>query len=122
MTGSPEQWRELAVPCADPDCLDAHGSRNLAEPEGDGEHRWHECPVCGYAFGWHRATPTLAAAAVGGSGAKSDGVCAVGVPEGLRRAASAAMNRNLNHSTDRSTDRSTPLLQIGRRADDDRPA
>ncbi len=98
---------DVAVPCADPECLDAHGNRGAAEPETDGEHRYHECTTCGYAFGWRRTTPALS-----GGGVKSEGTCAVGVPEGLRRAMSAIT------PTVAGSAAGPPLMQITRRPPD----
>lgn len=95
---------DTAVACFDPECVDEDGNRSVAEPEQDGEHQYHHCTVCGYDFGFRKAVPTAVAV-------NSDGVCAVGVPEDLRRAASAAMQTAIAQDTG-------PLLQIGRRPDD----
>lgn len=100
MTGHNPDHHDRAVPCFDPECLDEHGNRSTAEPEQDGEHRYHACTTCGYTFGYHRVPATTITA-------KSGDTCAVGIPEDLRRSASAAMQHAL--------DNSTPLLQIGRR-------
>lgn len=91
-----------SVACRDPECADAAGNPSAAEPEQDGEHRYYACTTCGFAFGFERAQ----AVAV-----NSAGTCAVGIPEDLRRRASAAMEGALA---------ATPpplLLQIGRRPD-----
>lgn len=91
-----------AVPCADPECLTDTGDRNLAEPEQDGDHTYYACTACGYSFGYQR----LETVAV-----NAEGACAVGVPEPLRRAASAAMEQAVAAETRRQ-----PVpLQIGRR-------
>jgi hypothetical protein len=75
--------------CADPDC------RGVAEPEQDGDHQWLECTTCGYAHSWARITETS-------DTPQSRDVCAVGVPEAVRRAASSFHTE-------------PPLMQIGRR-------
>jgi len=104
-TTATEGWRELAAPCADPECLDSNGRRSLAEPEADGNHRYFACPECGFTFGWQRAQPVAV---------NSEGSCAVGVPEALRRNASAAMHAAISGAAERPK---LPLLQIGRRPD-----
>ena len=96
-------WRDVARPCRNPDCTDEHGHHGIAEPEQDGDVRYHECTTCGYAFGYERIE-TLSVQV------KSEGSCAVGVPEDLRRRASAAMERAV-------TAEGGPLLTIGRRPD-----
>lgn len=96
---------DQAVPCFDPDCVDEHGHRSQAEPEQDYTHTFYACPVCGSEFGYRRLdTPHTDAM-------KNDGTCAVGIPAGIRRAASAAMDRTL------AGERRLPLLTIGRRPD-----
>lgn len=85
------EWVDKPIACRDPDC------RGLAEPEIDGDLRYHECVDCGYGFNYQRIP----------SEATSAGTCAMGVPEDLRRRASAAME-----NTQAAT--SPPLLQIGR--------
>lgn len=94
-----------AVACADPECVDGAGNPSVAEPEQDGEHRYHECTVCGYAFGYQRVRPETVAV-------NPEGVCAVGIPEDLRRRASAAMETAQARTQ-------LPLLTIGRRPDAD---
>lgn len=89
-------WRDQAVACGDPECVDAAGNPSLAEPEHDGDHRYYCCTTCGFTFGFSRIPAE----------AQNDGACAVGIPEDIRRAASAATEQALN---------ATPLLQIGRR-------
>jgi hypothetical protein len=81
--------------CPDPECHDPGGAPSIAEPEQDGEHHFWICTNCGYSFGYHRPPQHLLAVS-------SDGACAVGIPEALRRAAQPA---------------AAPLLQIGRRHD-----
>ena len=98
-----EPWRDVARPCP-LRCQDEHGLHGVAEPEQDGEHRYHECTNCGYAFGWARVDVLSVQV-------KSEGSCAVGVPEDLRRRASAAMNAALAADAE-------PLFTIGRRPDD----
>lgn len=74
-----------AKPCANPECptLDPESTvfNSLVEPEVDGDHRYYECEECGYAFGYERV----------GEGIRVEGACAAGVPESVRRAASAPM-------------------------------
>lgn len=77
--------------CPDGDC----GA--IAEPEQDGDHRYFECTHCGYGFGYARLD-TLSVS--------STSTCAVGIPEDIRRAASAVTERALG---------TQPLLTIGRR-------
>lgn len=83
-----------AVACADPEC----GA--TAEPEQDGEHRYYECPACGFAFGYQRLRPQAV-------GVNPDGACAVGIPEDVRRRASQPFE------TAQARTR-LPLLTIGR--------
>lgn len=91
---------ERSRPCPDPEC------GGTAEPEQDGDHLYFECTRCGYAAGYHKAEqPTLAA--------NQSGHCSVGVPEAVRRAASAAMDNALTAASTLG-----PLLQIGRRPND----
>lgn len=78
-------------PCADPGC------NGRAEPEQDGDHTYMECLECGYAFGFTRAE-TVAV--------NPEGTCSVGIPEGVRRAASQPMTNALAASQ-------PPLLSIG---------
>jgi hypothetical protein len=92
---------EAAV-CFDPECLDDTGTRSVAEPEQDGDHRYLVCTVCGGEFGYTRITPADLDPDI-------DGTCAVGVPADLRRRASAAMENTL------AAAQPLPLLQIGRR-------
>lgn len=73
--------------CPDPDC------RGTTEPEQDGDVLYDECVVCGFALNWRRAEDPE----------QSDGRCAVGIPEDVRRAANSF------------TLPKPPLLQIGRR-------
>ncbi len=81
-------WQDEALECIDPDC------DGIAEPEADGDVRWHECLDCGHGFNFRRVEQPLTA--------QPAGHCAVGIPEAVRRRASLAP---------------TPLLQIGRRPD-----
>lgn len=83
-----------STPCADPGC------RGRAEPEQGGDYTFFECETCGYAFGFTRTGNALA---------NSNGACAVGVPEDIRRAASQPMTNALAAS------QPLPLLSIGRR-------
>jgi hypothetical protein len=95
---------DQAVPCFDPDCVDEHGRPSTAEPEQDGLTTSYVCLTCGSEFGYRRLdTHTVATT--------NDGTCAVGIPAGTRRAASAAMERTL------AGERRLPLLAIGRRPD-----
>ncbi len=63
--------------CADPECA------QVAEPEQDGDLHYWACTGCGYTFGftYHAGAPAEH--------------CAVGVPEPVRRAASAPMESAL---------------------------
>lgn len=54
----------------------------VVEPEIDGEHMYYECPDCGYAWGYQRV-----------EGLSVEGNCAIGVPEEVRREASAPMEQ-----------------------------
>lgn len=81
--------------CPDPDC------GGTAEPEQDGDHRYHECTACGYGFGYQKLETVSVSTA---------GACSVGIPEGIRRAASAPMESALA----RDAGRMPVLLQIGR--------
>lgn len=77
--------------------------RHPAEPEQDGDLTYHDCGTCGYIFGFTRITPTLSA--------ENSNTCAVGVPEAIRRAASAPAEATL------AGNRALPLLTIGMRSD-----
>lgn len=73
------------------------------EPEVDGDHKYKECPDCGYAWGYERVA----------EGVTIDGSCSIGVPESVRRAASAPMETAIA-----SERRAQPVelgLTIGRR-------
>lgn len=80
--------RDIPLPCVDPDCVDRDGNRSIAEPEMDGDVRYHECLECGHAFNYRRVRA-----------AQPADTCAVGIPEAVRRRASVEP---------------APLLQIGR--------
>lgn len=88
-------WKEIPAPLLQvtedgkpcpmyPDVCDFDG---LVEPEIDGEHRYWECPMdeggCGYAWGYERIV----------AGTTLEGNCQIGVPESVRRASSAPMER-----------------------------
>lgn len=89
-----------AVACRFPDCADEAGNPSIAEPEQDGDLHYHHCPNCGNDFGWrHQPAQTVAA--------NPAGACAVGIPEDLRRRASAGMENALRQQP--------PLLQLRRR-------
>jgi hypothetical protein len=62
------------IPCRDPECA------GQAEEEVDGDVRYRVCQACGFEFAYERIE-------VGGE----QGVCQIGVPEDLRRAASGPM-------------------------------
>lgn len=94
MTSPPYSDRTRA--CADPEC------GGTAEPEQDGDHRFHECRSCGYAFAWHRVTDT---------GDASTDPCSAGIPENVRRTASGFAQQVLAEQGKTEP----PLLQIGRR-------
>lgn len=72
---------DRAARCADPEC------GQVAEPEQDGDLHYWACTGCGYTFGFIQITQPFHA--------DSDGTCSVGVPETIRRAASAPMHRAL---------------------------
>lgn len=79
-----------ARPCRDSECL------GVAEPEIDGEHRYFECPECGFCFGYERIQVST-----------TDN-CAIGVPEDVRRRASAPMEEAMQ--------RTQPVpIQLGRK-------
>jgi hypothetical protein len=67
---------EDLVPCRDPDC------DGLGEEEVDGNVRYRVCLTCGFEYAYERVEI---------SGEQE--VCAIGVPEALRRAASEPMER-----------------------------
>lgn len=89
------QWVDQAVPCRDPECAERGG---MAEPDGDAEMRYYTCTECGYEFGYQQVK-------------QDTGTCQIGVPEGVRRAASAGAERAMAQSQ-------PVLLQIGRRPTD----
>lgn len=70
-------------PCQNPDCDNEH-----VEPEVDGDHRYWECEDCGYAFGYERIDEST----------RIEGNCSIGVPEDVRRQASAPMEAALHTS------------------------
>jgi len=70
-------------PCGDPECS------GVAEPEQDGDCAYWACPECGYEFGYQLL----------GTGSKEDGSCQIGVPESIRRAASAPAQRAFDEQT-----------------------
>ncbi len=92
MTLRPD-FAELSA-CADPDC------DGVATPERDGDTSYHECPACGYTFGYTRTPDEV-------DTANPVPACAVGVSESTRRAASAPARAALGGRG--------PLLQIGPR-------
>lgn len=67
---------EDLIPCRDPDC------QGSAEEEVDGTVRYRVCLTCGFEFAYERVEV---------SGEQE--VCAIGVPEALRRVASGPMER-----------------------------
>lgn len=68
----PTEIRSEFTQCADPSCS------GVAEPEQDGEHLYFQCQECGMEFGWSKVpNPT------------SDPTCQLGLPEDVRRMASA---------------------------------
>ena len=69
-----------AEPCANPDC-----DNEFVEPESDGDVSYLECEVCGYAWGYRRLEERT----------RIDGSCSLGVPESVRRAASAPAEQEL---------------------------
>jgi tRNA(Ile2) C34 agmatinyltransferase TiaS len=90
-----EEWTDETVPCRDSSCP------GRAEPDGDGELRFHVCPVCGYEFGYQRPETV-----------EVKDSCSLGVPVEVRKAASAPMGRVL---ADDARQAALPVLQIGRR-------
>lgn len=54
------------------------------EPELDGDLRYYECPECGYEWGWSRIEK------------QQENTCSMGVPEDIRRAASAGMEKAMS--------------------------
>jgi hypothetical protein len=82
-----------ARPCRDTECS------GVAEPEVDGEHRYWECQECGFAFAYERIENPMG------------GECAIGVPEEVRRRASAPMEQAM-----REEQRGKPVVvQLGRK-------
>lgn len=80
--------------CGDPECS------GQAEPEQDGEHcSYWACPECGFEFGYELMSPD-----------SDEGACQIGVPENIRRAASAPAQRVFDEQT-----RGLPVVQIQRR-------
>jgi len=75
-----DPFEEDLVPCRDPDC------GGQAEEEVDGAVRLRVCQKCGFEFGYERIEV---------SGEQE--VCAIGVPEALRRAASGPMEEALEN-------------------------
>jgi hypothetical protein len=67
---------EDLVPCRDPDC------DGLGEEEVDGNVRYRVCQSCGFEYAYERVEI-----------AGDQEVCAIGVPEELRRAASGPMEQ-----------------------------
>jgi hypothetical protein len=81
------------VPCRDPECI------GTAEVEVDGDHRFYVCEACGFEFGHKKSE---------GTSLNSDN-CGIGVPESLRRRASAA-----TQSAIQQEERAQPVMvQIG---------
>lgn len=83
-----------------------------AEPEIDGDHRYWECAnddceAPGYAFGYEKVE----------EGTRIEGNCSVGVPESVRRAASAPMEGAI--SAERQAQPVDLGLTIGRRPTED---
>lgn len=86
--------RASTRPCRDPECS------GVAEPEQDQDHcTYWACPECGYEFG-HVLI-----------GKGEDETCQIGVPEEIRKAASAPMQAALAEQT-----KGLPMLQIGKRS------
>jgi hypothetical protein len=75
MTVQQQVIEEGLAPCRDPECA------GVAEVEVDGDHRYFECMECGFCFGYERISVS------------TDETCAIGVPEDLRRSASAPMEQ-----------------------------
>jgi hypothetical protein len=67
-----DRWVDEPVPCFDPECS------GQAEPEADGDLRYHACAACGFEFGYEQA------------GEQDAGACSLGISEEVRRAASIA--------------------------------
>lgn len=68
-----------------PNCRSEYDIETLVEPEVDGDHRYWECEECGYAWGYERIE----------EGVRIEGNCSIGVPESVRKAASAPMEAAL---------------------------
>lgn len=82
-------WQDAPRPCPDSDCV------GVAEPEADGDLRYHACTQCGDEFGFERVVSQVRV---------DDGSCSLGVPAEVRRAVSAPMEK--------AQARQQPLLQI----------
>jgi hypothetical protein len=88
------------VPCRDPDCS------GLGEEEVDGNVRYRVCTTCGFEYAYERVEV---------SGTQE--VCAIGVPEALRRAASEPMEQAMRPKTIPLTVRNPDDVQQTTQAD-----
>lgn len=84
-----------AQPCFDPEC------GGLAEPEIDGTVRYLECQECGSTFGFVKVQNPVKVES-----------CALGVPEDVRRAASAPMEGAM---MDQVVKRAPVFVELGRK-------
>jgi hypothetical protein len=67
-----------------PSCPYEYETTTMVEPELDGDLRYYECHVCGHEWGWERLE------------AQQENTCSMGVPEDVRRAASAGMEKAMS--------------------------
>lgn len=99
------QLEEQGKPC--PMYPDVCDNDQLVDPELDGSHRYWECEECGFAWGYELIE----------EGTRIEGNCSIGVPESVRKAASAPMEQAIAREAS-----SQPVdlgLTIGRRPPED---
>lgn len=99
------QVTEDGKPC--PMRPDECDNDQLVEPELDGDHRYWECDECGYSWGYERIE----------EGTRIEGNCSIGVPESVRRQASAPMEQAI--AAERQAQPVDLGLTIGRRPKED---
>lgn len=83
-------------PCKNPECDNAY-----VEVEQDGDHLYWECGECGFTFDYQRIDAPQV----------HDDSCQVGIPEPVRRRASAGMEKALRQEASKVP----VMLQIGKR-------
>lgn len=86
--------------CANPEC-----ENPMVEPDTDGEVSYFECEMCGFAFGYQKLP-----------GMRIEGSCALGVPEQVRKAASAPYEKAVRSAQGEQSTKPVYLgATIGRR-------